>query len=74
LDGIELAHEVLAKLSELIRRKQRGGELGTDAPWPVLNTFIAGEIERVAGFVATAPDETVSEDVLNRIAWRELGL
>ncbi|HZT43516.1 MAG TPA: nucleotidyltransferase domain-containing protein [Chthonomonadaceae bacterium] len=74
LEGAALAHDVRVKLSELLERKRELGELGTMPPDPVLSGFIAEEIERIAGLVATAPDEVMDAAPLNALAWRELGL
>lgn len=74
LEGVELAHEVRADLSDLIERKQTLGELGTIPPDAVLTPFIASEIERIAGLVAGTPDDVIEKAPLNELAWKELGL
>ncbi len=74
LDGIELANEIRAKLSELILRKRGGQELGAGPADAELNAFVSAELARVAEQVVALPDAFVPEEALNALAWRELGL
>lgn len=74
LDGIEIAHEIRSKLSDLWERKSSGEEIGTYAADPALNGFIETELARLKERVIALPDPNLSQDQLNRLAWSELGL
>jgi predicted nucleotidyltransferase len=74
LDGIDLAADIRTQLSGLIERKQGGGELGLSPADAALNSFIAGESERLAEQVTTLPDAIFPEEALTALAWGELGV
>jgi predicted nucleotidyltransferase len=74
LDGITLANEVRAKLSELVERKRGGEELGAGPKDSELTQFVVQEMERIEALVSTLPDAIIPEEALTSLAWQELGI